>query len=109
MDVFVDVVRHVVVDDVGHAGDVEAPGSHGSRHQDGLVAGAEVEERLLALALEAVAVDAGGGQPLAGQVGRQEVGVLLGLDEDKRPLLRITIRVLGRKVRNGRTYVTKYI
>ena len=38
-----------------------------------------------------VAVDAGSGQPLARQVGRQEVGVLLGLHEDQGLLLGIAL------------------
>jgi len=36
VDVLVDVVRHVVVDDVRHAGDAEAPGGHGRPTRMGL-------------------------------------------------------------------------
>ena len=52
VDVLVAVIWHVVVDDVGDVGDVEAAGSHGGGHQDGLVAGTEVVQSLLPLPLQ---------------------------------------------------------
>ena len=52
MDVVVHVIGHVVVEDVGDAGDVQAAGGHVRRHQDGPVAALELGERLLALALQ---------------------------------------------------------
>ena len=59
MDVLVDVVRHVVVDDVHDVLDVEASGGDAGGHEDGHAAGLKVCQRLLALGLQAVAVDAG--------------------------------------------------
>ena len=52
MDVLVAVIWHVVVDDVSDIGDVEAAGSHGGGHQDGLVPGPEVVQGLLSLPLQ---------------------------------------------------------
>ena len=52
MHVLVHVIRHVIVDDMGHIGDVQPSGSHGSCHQDWLVASAEVEQGFLPLSLK---------------------------------------------------------
>ena len=50
--ILVHVIRHVIVDDMGHVGDVHPSGGHGSCHQDWLVAGAEVEQGFLPLSLK---------------------------------------------------------
>ena len=59
MDVLVDVVRHVVVNDVHDVLDVETPGGDAGGHEHGHAAGLEVGQGLLALRLQAVPVDAG--------------------------------------------------
>ena len=52
MHILVHVIRHVIVDDMGHVGDVHPSGGHGSCHQDWLVAGAEVEQGFLPFSLK---------------------------------------------------------
>merc|ERR1719239_714842 len=52
--IFIHIVRHVIVDDVRHVGDVQPSRSHSSCHQDGLVPSAEVEQCFLPLALKPV-------------------------------------------------------
>ena len=50
--VLVHVIRHVIVDDMGHVGDIQPPGGHSSCHQDWLVASAEVEQSFFPLSLK---------------------------------------------------------
>ena len=50
--ILVHVIRHVIVDDMGHIGDVQPSGGHSSCHQDWLVASAEVEQCFLPLSLK---------------------------------------------------------
>ena len=52
MHILVHVIRHVIVDDMGHVGDVQPSSGHGSCHQDWLVAGAEVKQGFLPLSLK---------------------------------------------------------
>ena len=52
MDILVSGLGQIVVDDVGHALDVEAAGSDGGGHQDGHLAALEVSQSLFAFALE---------------------------------------------------------
>merc|ERR1719474_591620 len=94
MNIFVNIIRHVVVDDMRHVGNIQSSGSNSGSHQDWLVSSSEVEQRLLPLSLKPVAVDASSWQTLSRKIGGQEVCVLLGLDEDQGPLLRITFWVL---------------
>ena len=52
MFILVNIIGHVIVDYMSHVGDVEPSGSHSGRHQDGLVASAEVEQSLFPLFLK---------------------------------------------------------
>ena len=52
MDILVSGLGQIVVDDVGHALDVEAAGSDGGGHKDGHLAALEVSQSLFAFALE---------------------------------------------------------
>jgi hypothetical protein len=83
VDIFVHVVRHVVVDDVGHPRDVQPSGSYSSGHKDRLASHAEVIQGLLSLPLQPVTVDTGCGKTLLAQVGGKEVSILLGLGKEK--------------------------
>ena len=87
MHVLVDRLGEVVVDDVGHALDVQTAGGDGGGDEDGHLAGFEVGQGFLPLALQSIAVDGGRGKTLAGQVGGEEVAVALGLHEDEGPVL----------------------
>ncbi len=62
------VLRALVVDDVGHAADVDAAGGDVGGHQHVDLAGPERAQRLLALALVEVAVHGGGGEASVRQV-----------------------------------------
>jgi hypothetical protein len=55
VNILVDLVRHVIVDHMLDALDVQAAGRHGGGHQDGEAAGLEVAQRLLTLTLQPVA------------------------------------------------------
>ena len=83
MDILVHFVRHVVVDDVLHQGNVQSSPGHGGSHQDGKLPGGEVGQSLLPLSLGSVPVDAGGGVALAREVGGQVVGGGLFLQRNK--------------------------
>ena len=78
------VVRALVVDDVGDAGDVDAAGRDVGRDEDVDLAAAERAQRLLAGALAEVAVDRRGGEAALGEVGGDPVGGALGAGEDHR-------------------------
>src|SRR6185369_1053526 len=74
----------VEVDDVAHARDVDAPGGDVGRHQDAVLALPEALERLGALPLREVRMDALHRMPLALQVAREPLGVRFAADEDER-------------------------
>ena len=52
MNIFVNIIRHVVVDDVRHVGNIQSSGSDCGGHQDRLVPSSEVEQRFLPLSLK---------------------------------------------------------
>ncbi len=58
VDVVLHRLRRIEVDDVAHAGDVEAAGGDVGRHQDAVLTFAEALEGLHALSLRQVRVDA---------------------------------------------------
>ncbi len=84
VDVRVDGVRHVVVDHVGDARDVDPAGRDVGRHEDVVVPVAEAVERLLALVLRQVALDRGDEVVLAVELRRQLLGAVLGAGEHQR-------------------------
>ena len=89
MDVALGVGRQLVVDDVGHAVDVDAArGEIGGDQHAGLAA-AEIVERLLAGVLRLVAVDRLGGDAAIFQRLGDAVGAALGAGEDDDPLERL--------------------
>merc|ERR1719474_2402362 len=47
VDIFVHIIRHVVVDDMRHVGNIQSSSSNCSSHQYRLVPSSEVEQRLL--------------------------------------------------------------
>lgn len=89
MDVLVDVAGQVVVDDQLDVGDIETSSGHGGRHQNGASARAEERQRLLALALVSVTVDAAGAEAAVVQKVVQLIGAFLGLREDQRQAVRL--------------------
>ena len=52
MHVLIHVIRHVIVDDMGHVGDVKPPSSYSGGHQDWLVPCAEVKQSFFPLSLK---------------------------------------------------------
>ena len=52
MHILVHVIRHVIIDNVGHIGDVQPSCSHSSRHQDWFITSAEVKQGFLPLSLK---------------------------------------------------------
>ena len=92
MNVLVNLVGHVVVDDVLDQRDVQTPPSHGGCHQDWIFAGSEICQSLFSLALGSVPMDADGGKSLTGEVGSQVVsgGFFL---EDKKTLRQSTLQL----------------
>src|SRR6267154_1987464 len=88
MDVALGVGRQLVIDDVGHAVDVDtARGEIGGDQHAGLAA-AEIVERLLPRVLRLVAVDRLGGDATIFQRLGDAVGAALGAGEDDDPLER---------------------
>src|SRR5580693_3719190 len=88
MDVALGVGRQLVVDDVGHAVDIDAArGEIGGDQYAGLAA-AEIVERLLAGVLRLVAVNRLGGDTTIFQRFGDAVGAALGAGEDDDPLER---------------------
>ena len=77
MHVLVDGLGQVVVDDVLDVVDVETARGHRRRHDDLALGGAEVAERLLALALQPIAVYGRGRVALLGEEEGQHVGLFL--------------------------------
>ena len=73
MDILVDLVRHVVVDDVLDQGDVQTSPGHGGSHQDWIFPGGEISQSFLPLTLSSIPVDAGGGVAFSREVGGQVV------------------------------------
>ena len=92
MDVLVNLVGHVVVDDVLDQRDVQTPPSHGGCHQDWIFAGSEICQSLFSLALGSVPMDADGGKSLTGEVGSQVVSGSLFL-KDKETLRKSTLQL----------------
>uniref|UniRef100_A0A182J374 Uncharacterized protein n=1 Tax=Anopheles atroparvus TaxID=41427 RepID=A0A182J374_ANOAO len=75
LHVLADRRRHIVVDDVAHAAEVQVAGYHGRGDQHVLPAVAEVADGLLSLVMGPIAVD---------RNRREPVNVTLHLDEDER-------------------------
>ncbi len=89
MHVFVEVVGQVVVDDVLDVRYVESARSDSGGDHDRLLSRAEELERLLALSLHLVAVDAHCWIALAVQVAAEIVCRALRLDEHERQRTRV--------------------
>ena len=83
MDVLVNLVGHVVVDDVLDQRDVQTPPSHGGCHQDWIFARSEICQSLFSLSLGSVSMDADSGKSLTGEVGSQVVSGSLFLKDKK--------------------------
>jgi hypothetical protein len=83
VDVVVNVGGQIVVDDVGHVGDIETTGSNSSGNQDGATAVTEELQSTLTLALGAVTVNGGSGETLVDEEVGEGVGHTLSLHEDE--------------------------
>ena len=86
MDVGFRHFRQFEVDDVGHAVDVDAARGNVGRHQHARLAGLEIAERALAMALALVAVDGAGRHAGFIENFRDAIGAALGAREDERAL-----------------------
>mmetsp|Transcript_145911 Transcript_145911/g.467706 ORF Transcript_145911/g.467706 Transcript_145911/m.467706 type:complete len:467 (+) Transcript_145911:92-1492(+) len=96
--VILDVAWEVVVDDVRHLGDVEAPCRDVRGHHDGGLAAAELREGDLPIALLHVAVDGHSLVLAAQQVGLQPCGRALHGDEDQRRIVGVLLQHLQQRV-----------
>src|SRR3954451_5681680 len=94
-------LRQVVVDDVRDALDVNAAGGDISGDQDAVVAFLEALQRLVALALAAVAVDRGGLEAALGEPLGQAIGAVLGAGEDEERTLLIAEHLLEQRLLAG--------
>ena len=102
MDVALGVGRQLVVDDVGHAHDVDAArGEIGGDQHAGLAA-AEIVERLLARVLALVAVDRLGDDTAVLERLGDPVGAALGAGEDDDPLERSVGQQMTEQRKAGR-------
>merc|ERR1719209_691123 len=82
VNVLVQLLGHVVVDNMHHVGDIKASSSHSCCHQNWHPACLEVFQSLLSFALKSVSVNAGGWKSLLTQVEAQEISLSLGLHKD---------------------------
>jgi hypothetical protein len=83
VDVVVNVSGQIVVDDVGHVGDIETTSSNSSGNQDGATTVTEELQSTLTLTLGAVTVNGGSRETLVDEEVGEGVGHTLGLDEDE--------------------------
>ena len=79
MNVFIHLGRHVVIDDVINAGNVEAARSDSGGDKNRLAACPEVVQSLFPLPLKSVSMDGGGGKSLSRQERGKKIAIFLGL------------------------------
>ena len=83
MNVFIHFSRHVVIDDVVDAGNVEAASSDSGGDKNRLTPSPEVVQSLFPLPLESVSMYGGGGKSLPGQKRSKKIAVFLCLQENQ--------------------------
>jgi hypothetical protein len=83
MNIVVNVGRQIVVDDVGHVGNVESTSGNGGSNHDRSAACLERLDGILAFTLTTVTVDRGRGELVLHEEAFQHIGHSLRLDEDE--------------------------
>ena len=82
VNVFIHLGRHVVINNVVDAGNVEAARSDSGGDKNRLAASPEVVQSFFPLPLESISMDGGGGKSLSGKERSKKIAVFLCLQEN---------------------------